>query len=133
MPYIRGSLYFADLDSRIRAHSGGKRNLDQVLFEIFERREQGDRFDHDVWIETVVREAGPSARDDFQQIIIDGTKTLVPASDAFGPCFERREKAFNADGQTMDGFEWVRIPSVPDAKCRETEDPDVTTLRSNLQ
>ena len=57
--YTRSSLYFADLDSRIRAHSGGKRNLDKVLFELFQRRERGERFDHDVWIKTLVAEAGP--------------------------------------------------------------------------
>lgn len=118
IPYIRGSLYFADLDAKIRAHSGGTRDLHRVLFEIFERREAGERFDHDVWIETVVREAGPSAREDFEDIIIRGTKTLVPASDAFGPCFERHPTTLSVDGQEIAGYEWVRMPSVPDATCR---------------
>ena len=74
IPYTRSSLYFADLDSRIRAHSGGKRNLDKVLFELFQRRERGERFDHDVWIKTVVAEAGSGAREDFEGIHHQGFK-----------------------------------------------------------
>jgi hypothetical protein len=119
IPYTRSSLYFADLDSRIRAHSGGKRNLDKVLFELFQRRERGERLDHDVWIKTVVAEAGPGAREDFEGIIIKGSKTLVPASDAFGPCFERREiPAAVVDGKERPAsYEWVRVTSIPDDKC----------------
>jgi hypothetical protein len=118
MPYVRSSLYFADLDSKIRAHSDGKRNLDVVLRELFERRERGERFDHSVWIETVVREAGPSARDDFDGIIIKGTATLVPASDAFGPCFERRPAKVVVADKEMDSYEWTRVPSLTDDRCR---------------
>jgi hypothetical protein len=121
IPYTRGSLYFADLDSKIRAHSGGKRNLDKVLFELFQRRERGEPFNHDVWISIVTAEAGPTARDDFDAIIIKGTKTLVPASDAFGPCFERKETpASIVDGKERPAsYEWVRVASIPEVKCRE--------------
>lgn len=120
IPYIRGSLYFADLDAKIRDHSDGARDLDQVLRELFERRERGETFDHDTWIETVVREAGPSAREDFEEIILEGTRTLVPASDAFGPCFERRPATLEGpDGKEMEGYEWVRVQGVPDERCGE--------------
>ncbi len=121
MPYVRGSLYFADLDSKIRAYSHGRRNLDIVMREIFQRRARGDPFNHDVWIATVVKEAGPSARDDFEGIILRGDKTLVPASDAFGLCFERRAVPERViDGKTvLAGYEWVRVPSIPESRCRE--------------
>jgi hypothetical protein len=119
MPYTRGSLYFADLDAKIRAHSKGARNLDRVLRELFERRQRGESITHDVWIATVSREAGPSAREDFEAIILRGDKTLVPASDAFGPCFERRAVAERTvDGKLLPAsYEWVRVPSVPDSRC----------------
>ena len=122
IPYVRGSLYFADLDSKIRAYSKGARNLDVVLREAFTRRAAGAPFNHDTWLALVVKEAGPTARDDFDGIIIRGDKTVVPASDAFGPCFERREIAAQPTaGATppRSGYEWVRVASVPDAKCRE--------------
>jgi len=119
MPYVRGALYFADLDSKIRAHSKGKRTLDVVMRELFERRQRGESITHDVWIATVVREAGPRARDDFEGIILRGETTLVPASDAFGPCFERRPlPERTVDGRALPAsFEWVRVLSVPDERC----------------
>jgi hypothetical protein len=111
MPYARGSLYFADLDSKIRAHSDGKRNLDIVIRELFRKRDAGEPFNHDTWIAAVVKEAGPSARDDFEGIVLRGDKTLLPASDAFGPCFTRKE--------TAGEYEWVRVSSISDDKCRQ--------------
>jgi hypothetical protein len=119
IPYVRGSLYFADLDSKIRAHSKGRRDLDVVVRELFERRERGEPFDHDVWIATVEREAGPGARGDFEGVILRGDRTLVPASDAFGPCFERRPVAERVvDGRARPAsYEWVRVAGVPDGRC----------------
>ena len=119
MPYIRGALYFADLDAKIRAHSKGKRNLDLVMRELFERRQRGESITHDVWIATVVKEAGPGAREDFEGIILRGTTTLIPASEAFGPCFERRPlPERTVEGRTLPAsFEWVRVTAVPDERC----------------
>ncbi len=120
MPYVRSSVYFADLDSRIRARSHGRRTLDEVMRELFERRARGEHFDHAMWKETVGREAGPEARAFFDSLIIQGTATLVPASDAFGPCFERRA----APPRTVQGvrrpagYTWARRPGVPDSTCR---------------
>ena len=117
IPYLRGSFYFADLDAKIRAASGGARDLDAVLGDLSERREHGERFDHDAWTRTVVREIGPEARDRFEAVILRG-ETIVPASDAFGPCFERRPARLAAAGRDVEGFEWVRVPGIPDEVCR---------------
>lgn len=121
MPYVRGSLYFADLDAKIRAHSHGQRSLDVVVRELFERRARGDSITHERWMQTVVREAGRSARDDFEHIILRGDRTLLPASDAFGPCFERRALPARREG-TIDhpaSYEWVRVTTIPDSTCRK--------------
>jgi predicted metalloprotease with PDZ domain len=118
VPYMRGSLYFADVDSKIRAASGGKRNLDMLARELFDRRRRGEPLTQEVWIEAVVKEIGPSARDDFERVNLRG-ETIVPASDAFGPCLERHATKYDeADGKQAEGFEWVRVASVPDARCR---------------
>lgn len=114
IPYLRGSFYFADLDVKIREASGGRRTLDRVLRELFEARARGQRLDHDLWIRTVVREAGPSARDDFEAIVLRGERTVVPPAGAFGPCVTRREVAA-AGGMS---YEWVRMPGRTDAQCR---------------
>ena len=69
-----------------------------------------------------MREAGPAAADDFEHVILRGDRTVVPASDAFGPCFERREvPADTVDGMARAAsYEWVRILSIPDATCRKS-------------
>ena len=123
IPYVRGSMYFADLDSKIRAASKGKRNLDSLMQDIFRMRQSGGRFDHEAWIQAVTKEIGPSARAEFESVILRG-ETIVPASDAFGPCFERRPAKMTPPGRggsdavPIDGYEWVRVTSVPDERCR---------------
>lgn len=125
MPYVRGSLYFADLDAKIRAASSGRRTLDVVVRELFERRAKGDSITHDLWKATVAREAGPSAPADFEAIILRGSRTLLPASEAFGPCFERRETAATRVGESERpaSYEWVRVTSIPDSTCRKGHAP----------
>ena len=117
LPYRRGQLYFADLDARIRAASGGRRTLDAVMREIFARRDKGWRFDHAAWIEVVTKELGPAAGEEFESAILSGQRTLVPASDAFGPCFERRPATYTVNGKSVEGYRWERVPTVPDATC----------------
>jgi hypothetical protein len=88
------------------------------MFDVFQARERGEPFTHEVWKHVVVREAGPNAADEFERIILKG-ETLLPASDAFGPCFERRPAKVTVKNKEQEMFEWVRVPSIPDAKCRE--------------
>ena len=118
LPYVRGSLYFADLDARIREASGGRRKLDDVMLPLFDRRRRGERIDQEAFVAALVKELGPSARDRFEAIILRG-ELIEPASNAFGPCFERKPTTYTINGREANGFEWVRVPSLPDAKCRE--------------
>jgi hypothetical protein len=118
LPYQRSALYFADLDSRIRAKSGGARNLESLLFPMFLAREKGERFDQARWIELVTAELGPEEKGRFERLIIEGTDTIEPASDAFGPCFRREAATFTRDGKAFPGFRWVRAPSVAEASCK---------------
>ncbi|MGE0440123.1 MAG: hypothetical protein AB7L66_00600 [Gemmatimonadales bacterium] len=115
IPYLRGSLYFAELDAQVRARSAGRRNLDILVRELFRRRAAGVRFDQAAWIDLVVGELGPAAREEFEGLILRGERTLVPASDAFGPCAERVAEP-GAVGET--GYRWVRKPGVDDEACR---------------
>jgi predicted metalloprotease with PDZ domain len=119
IPYARGSFYFADLDSKIRAASHGRRNLDTLMLDVFRRRARGERFDHEAWIAAVTREIGPTARSDFERVILNGG-TIVPASDAFGPCFVRRaaQLTSRAGQPKVNGYEWIRVDSIPDTRCR---------------
>jgi hypothetical protein len=116
--YTRGSLYFADVDAKIRALSGGRRKLDDVILPLFERRRRGERIDQNALIDAFVAELGPSARDQFEAVIVRG-ETIVPDANAFGPCLERRATTFTNEGQRFEGYEWVRGAGIPDEKCRE--------------
>jgi predicted metalloprotease with PDZ domain len=115
--YTRGSLYFAAVDSRIRAASNGRRALDDVILPLFERRGKGEPLTRDALVDALSREIGPAAREEFEDVILDG-ETIVPPSDAFGPCFERHTRQYNAGGKAMSGYEWVRIANVEDERCR---------------
>ena len=123
MPYVRGSLYFADLDVKIRNYSRGRRTLDLMLGELFVARAAGTPITHDRWIAAVVREAGLSAKDDFEHVILLGDRTLLPSSNAFGACFQRRDILATTvpDVAQRASYEWVRIPSVPDSTCRKED------------
>jgi len=117
MPYLRGALYFADLDARIRVASAGRRTLDDVLIPLFQRIRGGESVGPSGWLELITQELGASARAQFEAVILRG-ETIVPASDGFGPCFERRPAKFpGAAAGTIDGYEWVRVSAVPDERC----------------
>jgi hypothetical protein len=117
VPYNRGRLYFAEVDWKIRAASHGKRKLDDVIRPLFERRRNGKPFDAAALIGVFAKEYGPSARQDFESVVVNG-ETPVPDSGAFGPCLERKSTHEPVNGKDVAGYEWVRN-SVPDAKCRE--------------
>jgi hypothetical protein len=117
VPYNRGRLYFAEVDWKIRAASHGKRRLDDVIRPLFERRRNGRPFDVQTLIGAFVKEYGPSARRDFESVVVRG-ETVIPASGAFGPCLARKNTHESVNGREVAGYEWVRT-SVPDAQCRQ--------------
>lgn len=117
VPYNRGALYFADIDARIRAKSGGKRRLEDALQPLFVAREAGLRFDHAAWKAFVVRELGEGADKEFEDRILNGV-LFKPDSNAFGPCFQLAPKTYVQGGETLEGYTFVRKPGVPDRACK---------------
>lgn len=117
-PYVRGNLYFADLNARIGANSEGERNLDDLMREIFERRHNDEAytFDHDAWVAAITAELGPEAGEEFQARIIEGER-FVPVAATFGPCFEREPAEYETEDGTVDGYRWLRREDVPDEQC----------------
>jgi len=90
IPYARGSLYFMDLNARIKKASGGRRSLDDVMFALFAKRAASGPLTTDAFLAAVAGELGPSAVAEFDSIVVRGTKTIVLAPDTFGPCFTGR-------------------------------------------
>jgi hypothetical protein len=90
LPYARGSLYFMDLNARIKKASGGRRSLDDVMFSLFAKRAAGGSLSTDQFLAAIAGELGPPAAAEFDSIVVRGTKTIALAPDTFGPCFTRR-------------------------------------------
>lgn len=118
IPYQRGALYFADLDAKIRAASGGKRTLDIFMREIFEQRENDPEFEfnHEKWIELTTEEIGPSAGDQFRSVILAGA-LIIPDASAFGPCLRPRPVTYETEDAALSGVEWTRVEGTPDDVC----------------
>ena len=116
IPYSRSALYFADIDAKIRAKSGGKRRLEDALQPIFKSREKGGRFDHAAWKAFLTKELGAAEAARWQRIVIDG-ELFVADAHAFGPCFEMKPVTYAFDGKDLDGYQWMRVAGISDAKC----------------
>ncbi|MDR3737937.1 MAG: hypothetical protein P4L40_02860 [Terracidiphilus sp.] len=87
LPYDRGSFYLAALDDQLRKASGGKRSLDNLILAMLERRSQGQPVNESFWRALLQGELGQPAIDAFDAMLRGDD--VLPASDAFGPCFRR--------------------------------------------
>jgi hypothetical protein len=115
VPYGRGMLYFALLNAQLLEQSRGQRGLLDVLAPMFVARANGVRLDEAAWEAMLLREIGQTAVADFRAYVIDGDKTILPPSDAFGPCLQRVHKRMKQDRvlAEVDGYAWQPI-----AGCR---------------
>lgn len=103
--YERGLVFWADMDSRIRAASNGRRTLDSVMIPLIRRARtlggdggmgnqariggQPGWFTPAELVDSLATFAGPAARALFDSVIVRG-KSMVPRSNSFGPCFALR-------------------------------------------
>lgn len=87
LPYDRGMLYFVTVDDAVREASQGARSLDDLMLEMLRREQAGETLTNAVWEDVLEAELGAEAVTDFRNFL-EG-EMPVPASDAFGPCFER--------------------------------------------
>ncbi|WP_241126909.1 M61 family metallopeptidase [Novosphingobium terrae] len=87
LPYDRGMLYFATIDDAVRKRSQGKRSLDDLMLALLAKEKAGAALGNADWEALLQSELGNGAVDDFRAFL--GGREPVPASDAFGPCFER--------------------------------------------
>jgi predicted metalloprotease with PDZ domain len=86
VPYGRGFAYLAKVDAEIRAKSGGKRSLDDIVVPLSDRSRNGEAVGVEDWLNAVSAELGDTARRDFAEVMAG--KIIVPAPNSFGPCFK---------------------------------------------
>jgi predicted metalloprotease with PDZ domain len=89
LPYQRGFFYFVDTNQKLLAASQGKVSVDTVVLSVLKRRNDGEELTPQMWKQAVEKELGPAGAEEFEGVIFRGD-LVVPASDAFGPCFERK-------------------------------------------
>ncbi|EKU26042.1 hypothetical protein [Xanthomonas graminis] len=87
LPYHRGFLYFVTIDNALRKASGGRKSRDDLILAMLHRRQRDKPLGIADW-EALLRDN--LGEDAVRQLhaMLDGAAPL-PASDAFGPCFER--------------------------------------------
>ncbi len=86
-PYNRGFMYFADLDAAVRAGSGGKRSLDDLVLAMLASRRAGGAYDEAKWRELLAAELGEAGPARLDAMLAGAL--IVPPADAFGPCLAR--------------------------------------------
>lgn len=85
LPYKRGFSYFLKVDALIRAASGGKRSLDDLVLDLYSRRRNHQYCGREVWpsqLEAELGERGTAGHNGMA-----AGKTVLPPSDCLGPAF----------------------------------------------
>jgi predicted metalloprotease with PDZ domain len=90
LPYDRGSMYFAVLDGELRAASGGKESLDDLVLAMLDRERHNLPEDQAAWVALLQSHLGTKGKAEFEAML--GGAVMLPPSDAFGPCFARTTK-----------------------------------------
>ena len=90
IPYDRGGFYLAIVDDALRKRSAGLRSLDDLMLGMIQRRKLSGSLSNADWEALLALELGDEAVGEFRAMLAG--KWMLPASDAFGPCFRRTSK-----------------------------------------
>ncbi len=90
LPYDRGMLYFATVDDAMRKKTRGKKSLDDLMRAMLALEKSGKETSNADWEMLLQTHLGTRAVKNFRAVL-DGAMPL-PASDAFGKCFQRVSK-----------------------------------------
>lgn len=95
VPYDRGFFYFVDVNVKLRAVTKGKVSLDDLILSMIDLQRRGKALTRQTWLDAVKKVLGSSALKEFESVVVEG-HTLVPDSEGFGRCFERRPVTLRA-------------------------------------
>jgi len=87
LPYSRGTMYFADLDAKLRMH-GAKVTVLALVNEMNERINSGGPSDRHTWLDVLSKRAGQWAISDWNDMM--SGNIIFPAKGAFGACMQSR-------------------------------------------
>lgn len=83
LPYNRGTLYFADLDAKLKAR-GSQTSVLDLANEMSTRINAGEPSDRHTWLNVISKRAGPWAVSDWNDMMQG--RIIFPAAGAFGSC-----------------------------------------------
>ncbi|MBX3484875.1 hypothetical protein [Phenylobacterium sp.] len=85
VPYGRGWMYLQQTDAAIRAATGGKRSLDDIVTAIRKRQVANQPYGIPVWVELVGADIGKAKAQAMYDDMAAG-KVLLPPKDLYAPC-----------------------------------------------
>jgi hypothetical protein len=111
VPYGRGALFFAALNVKLLQKSHGKRAIADAFQPLFISRLQGHGLTQHAFETMLHRELGAAAVEEFRASMIEGTREILPAPDAFGACLTRVPSTFpTSDGKReAQGYQWQLV------------------------
>ncbi len=90
----RGALYGLEVDAKLRAKSGGKMALQDVLRALYKQAaEAKGPLPVSAWTDAIAKELGEPARARFQDVVVLGKPADLPDA-ALGPCFRRVKRTY---------------------------------------
>lgn len=118
VPYGRGFMYLAKVDAEMRTKSHGTKSLDSVVLDVLNHQRRKEKFGLADWRALVVKELGPSAGGEYDDMVAG--KLITPPQGSFGRCF----KVVNESERPFDlGFDEMRLGVVnnlrPDSAAAE--------------
>jgi hypothetical protein len=110
VPYGRGWIYLASVDAEIRARTGGKRTLDDVVLALVARTQRGGKVTTADWENAIAKILGPKARTEYRAMVAG--RKIVPPAGTFAPCFERKAVAERQQDLGFDVLPYMHAPRV---------------------
>lgn len=90
----RGALYALRVDALLRAKTGKKRSLEDVLRELYKQAAaKKGALPASAWVDLVAKDLGDKERAAFEEAIENGKPVDVPDG-ALGPCFRRATRTY---------------------------------------
>lgn len=120
LPYDRGAMYFAVLNGKVRRASGGKRSIDDLIYEINDHMRARQPITEAAWLELLRRSLGQEGVEIHRSMMSGGL--MLPESDDFGPCFRRvvrkiRQFELGFDSKSLVGPMKVIKGLMPDSEA----------------
>ncbi|KFZ36573.1 hypothetical protein HR45_15685 [Shewanella mangrovi] len=106
VPYGRGFMYLFELNQQLLQASDGKRRLDDLVLEVYQRQQQGEIIGNLEWQQILKRELGEKAVSSFTAMTQGALQ--VPSANAFG-CLEAKATQYRPFDL---GFDEMRLGEV---------------------